>query len=176
MIKSNEKEVWNRIDAKLQGLANASNPSSPLFGRIYRTALLSGLALIQRRVFTEGKNSQNVPFGVYSKGYYDKVRTANNRSSTRINLELTGEMRQAFKVVTSDSEFGLGFEQIQGEGSYSYNINTKEGRKSVTENAPNAPKRAEELAGRYGEFLLFTDDELEKTGKIITKKVNEWLS
>lgn len=174
-IKSNEKAVWGKLEAKMKGLANASNPSSPLFGRIYRTALVTSLAEVKRRVFVEGRNSKGTSFGDYSEAYYKRVRLAQNNSSRRVNLELTGELRKEYKLVLNKGIY-FGFDKPEGRGTYTYNVNTQEGKKRVEqENAPNAALRAEYLAEYYGEFLHLSETELNTFTKIVVDNVNEWL-
>jgi hypothetical protein len=74
----------------------------------------SMLATTNDRIFTQGKDANGASLGSYSKGYL-KTRLKENRSGTKVELQLTGQMENDFSVINTGKEIGLGFKNVSGD-------------------------------------------------------------
>ena len=126
------------------------------------------LGLYQRmveRIFDKGQKTNGKKIGKYSSEYDAKVRAANNRTGSSINLQLTGELRRDFIFEQKDKSFLIGFRTEDGTGIYKYKVfeenKGKLVKKTKTEtDAPNSAKRAQELEDRFGIIFEPSEDEI----------------
>jgi len=122
--------------------------------RLAGEAAITLLALIKRRIFQEGLNSNNEPIGTYSDSYIEfRMEEYNWGPSEDIILELTGQMREDFTVGESSEGYGLGFQN------------------------PFNAEKLEENEKRFGEVASPTDEEqqqfIEALKQTILRKLTE---
>jgi hypothetical protein len=131
-----------------QRLAEFENPN-----QFASAALFTLLAKMKRRIFEEGLNSENQQIGTYSQGYVEYRQEAYNWSdSSRVILELTGQMREDFVVGEGPEGFGLGWQ-----------------------NPFNAEKAAKNES-RYGIVFDPTNEEIQEFVRILSEEINRSLT
>lgn len=184
MYTSNAQEVFGKLRKNLQAVQKVATVQD----KTSRATLLSILALVKKRVFEEGRNANGKGFGTYSKEYYNKVRKANNNSSTKINLELTGDMRREFILDNDGKSWVIGFIRSGGEQNYSYkkeftgkrksknNPNKQKGVLRVNTTVPVSGDRAALLEKRYGIIFNLSKEESEKLRAVFEYEINKRLN
>lgn len=79
--------------------------------KINREAIGTTHAGIVERIFQQGRDSSESNLGTYPEGYLEFRRRVHNRTNRKINLQLTGQMKNDFTPlkILGDNRYGSGF-------------------------------------------------------------------
>jgi hypothetical protein len=113
-----------------------------------RTAALGLLALQQKRIHGEGKNSKGQPIGVYSKAYIKK-RLRKGLQGKKVIIRFTSQLQSDFKVEAVEGGYALGFSN------------------------PINGKKADYMTERYGPIWEPTEAEEKKALEIIDNALKD---
>ena len=80
-----------------------------LNGNIERRVFLTLHQQITKRIFDDGKDSNNQKIGSYSKGYIERRKKKGLGGSKKVNLQFTGQMKNDFLLIEQNGKFGSGF-------------------------------------------------------------------